>query len=239
MLRGGGGLGGAVLAPQTKGSPGGLMPCGQCGQDYPINSRYCNGCGRLLLAGPDPVRSPMPASGTPAADTLDFLGSLPPFGTFSPEQLALLARNVQVRSLAKGDVLFREGDAGGEMFFVRRGTILISKLVTGNIEKVLARMRPGDFFGEMSLFGQLRRSASAQAEEAVVLLGLDRASVLRVTELSPPAGLAFFTNVIQEFSRRLATTDDLVAEVTRWGLEATGLDTELSRSALPADESIT
>lgn len=211
------------------------MPCVQCGQDYPMGSRYCNGCGRLLLAGPDHGRPAPPAPGTPAADTTAFLASLAPFEAFTAEQLGLLARGVQVRLLAKGQALFREGEPGGEMFFVRRGGILISKAVTGNLEKVLARMGAGDFFGEMSLFGQLRRSATAQAEVDSVLLALDRASVLRVIELSPPAGLAFFTTVVKEFSRRLATTDDLVAEVTRWGLEATGLDTELARMQ-PGDE---
>jgi len=49
-------------------------------------------------------------------------------------------------------ILFREGDRGDEMFIVRRGTILISKSVTGKVEQVLVRVEPFDFFGEMSLF---------------------------------------------------------------------------------------
>jgi CRP-like cAMP-binding protein len=88
-------------------------------------------------------------------------------------------------------------------------------------------MQPGDYFGEMSLFGHLPRSATAWAETDAVLLGLDRESLHHVIEQSPRAGLAFFTRMVQEFSRRLATTDDVVAEVTRWGLEATGLAEDL------------
>jgi len=32
------------------------------------------------------------------------------------------------------------------------------------------------------------------------------------------------TGLVREFSQRLSATDDLVTEVTRWGLEASGID---------------
>jgi len=33
--------------------------------------------------------------------------------------------------------------------------------------------------------------------------------------------------MVKEFSNRLSNTDEMLAEVTRWGLEATGLDEDL------------
>jgi CRP-like cAMP-binding protein len=206
------------------------MRCPVCLHDNPAGSRFCNACGGGLVVPGGPVAAAPPASGPEAAltaDALGFLGRLRPFEAFGPDELALLAGAVRRLSLPAGRVLFREGEPGGEMYFVRAGTVLISKLVAAGIENVLARMGPGDFFGEMSLFGQLQRSASAQAETDCVLLALDRDSVLHVIGHSPAAGLAFFTCVVREFTRRLAATDDLVAEVTRWGLEATGLLSEL------------
>jgi CRP-like cAMP-binding protein len=161
------------------------------------------------------------------ADTTAFFESLDSFKGFTRDQLGVLARSVSERTLPKGQALFREGEKGGEMFFVRQGTIVISKAVTGNIEKVLARMGPSEFFGEMSLFGGLSRSATAWTETGAVLLGLTHASLQQVIELSPHAGLAFLTSIIREFSKRLADTDDLVAEVTRWGLEATDVAVDL------------
>ncbi len=152
------------------------------------------------------------------------LEAAPLLKEFTRQQLMMLAPLMRLQVLSRGQVLFREGDCGEEMFFVGQGTIVISKAVVETIEEVLARMRPGDFFGEMSLFGSLRRSATARAETQVVLLGLDRAGLEHVIQLSPKAGLAFLRAMIQEFTRRLATTDNLVAEVTRWGLEATGIE---------------
>ena len=46
------------------------------------------------------------------------------------------------------------------MFLVRAGSLVISKAVTGRVEQVLARVGPGDFFGEMALFDRSPRSAT-------------------------------------------------------------------------------
>ena len=77
-----------------------------------------------------------------------------------------------------------------------------------------------------SLFDQSPRSATVQAETDTLLLCLDRASLNQLIELSPEAASAFFYRLAQVFIRRLRETGDLVKEVTRWGLEATGLDVE-------------
>jgi CRP-like cAMP-binding protein len=110
------------------------------------------------------------------------------------------------------------------MFVVRRGSFVISKPVTGRVEQVLARIGPGDFFGEMSLFDRAPRSATVQADTDAALLVLDRQALQRMTEQSPRAAAAFFHVLVQVFIERLRASGDLVAEVTRWGLEATGLD---------------
>jgi len=95
-----------------------------------------------------------------------------------------------------------------------------------NIEQVLARVGPGDFFGEMALFDRSPRSATVQADTDVILLVLDRTALARLTEDSPRAAAAFFQSLVHVFIERLRASGDLVAEVTRWGLEATGLDVE-------------
>ena len=51
------------------------------------------------------------------------------------------------RDLRRRQILFREGDRGDEMFIVRRGTILISKAVTGKVEQVLVRVEPATSSG--------------------------------------------------------------------------------------------
>jgi CRP-like cAMP-binding protein len=153
-----------------------------------------------------------------------FLKDVRLFKDMAAAELAVLAQSLHERPLKKNQVLFREGQTGEEMFLVRRGSIVISKGVTGRVEQVLARIGPGDFFGEMSLFDRSPRSATVQGESDAELLVLDRAALNRLTEQNPRAAAAFFESLVQVFIERLRASGDLVAEVTRWGLEATGLD---------------
>jgi CRP-like cAMP-binding protein len=161
-----------------------------------------------------------------AADTERFLRDVRLFREFTPPDLAALAASLRARSLRRGQVLFREGDPGEEMFLVREGVVVVSKAVTGRVEQVLARVTPGDFFGEMSLFDRSPRSATVQAETEAALLALDRAALRTLTRDSPRAAAAFFEALVHVFIERLRASGDLVAEVTRWGLEATGLDVD-------------
>ena len=160
------------------------------------------------------------------AETLAFLRDVRVFEGFSDPDLAAVADRLRERELRKRQILFREGDPGDEMFIVRRGTILISKAVTGKVEQVLVRVEPADFFGEMSLFDGSPRSATAQAETDVALLILERESLQAMTETVPRAAAAFFYEMVQVFMERLRRSTQQVAEATRWGLEATGLDVE-------------
>jgi CRP/FNR family transcriptional regulator, cyclic AMP receptor protein len=161
-----------------------------------------------------------------SSDVGSFLAGLSVFRGVSGADLEALVGRLRERHLRKGQVLFREGETGHEMFFVRRGTLVVSKTVSGQVEQVLARMGPGEFFGEMSLFDGAPRSASVQAEADALLLVLDRDNLERFTNANPSAAAAFLHAVVLIFIERLRRSDDLVAEVTRWGLEATGLDVD-------------
>ena len=158
---------------------------------------------------------------------IDFLRQVPLFQDVEEPILRELWFTFSERRLRKGDVLFRTGDPGEELFLIKEGTIVVSKPVTGRIEQVLARLEPGEAFGEMSVFGDERhRSATCQADADAVLYSLDRESLGRFIAGNPVTAAKFFQHMAQVAFQRLRDSTDLVAEVTRWGLEATGLDVE-------------
>jgi CRP/FNR family cyclic AMP-dependent transcriptional regulator len=161
-------------------------------------------------------------------DVADFLQDVRLFQGFSDGDRAAVARALREKTVRKGHILMREGDDGDEMFIVRRGALVVSKAVTGPVEQVLARMGPGDFVGEMALFDREPRSATIQADAAsdASLLVLDRGSLEALMEANPRAAASFFRNLVQVFIERMRASTNLIAEVTRWGLEATGLDVE-------------
>src|SRR3990172_2422319 len=123
----------------------------------------------------------------PKSDAVAFLKTVSVFKDLAEPHLVALALRLRERALKKGEVLFREGDKGDELYLIRQGTIVISKPVVGCVEQALARIDPGDFFGEMSLFDQAPRSATVQAETNALLLCLDRESLHQFIEISPRA----------------------------------------------------
>ena len=65
-------------------------------------------------------------------------------------------------TLKKGDPLFAEGDSSDAMYVVKSGGIAITKR-KGDGEIELARIMPGQLFGEMAFFDNRPRSAGARA----------------------------------------------------------------------------
>jgi CRP-like cAMP-binding protein len=160
---------------------------------------------------------------------IDFLRKVSLFQDVEESILRTLWPSFRERRLGRGEVLFRTGDPGEELFLVREGSIVVSKPVTGRLEQVLNRMEPGEVFGEMSVFGDERhRSATCQAEVDTLLYSLDRESLNRFIAGNPLTAAKFFQHMAQVAFRRLRDSSELVTEVTRWGLEATGLDVEHS-----------
>src|SRR6478752_5308714 len=76
------------------------------------------------------------------------------------------------KEIPKGTVLFREGDPGKEMFVLQSGKVAISKKVR-EVEKVLAILGPGEFFGEMAIISNKPRNASALVQDDAKLLVID------------------------------------------------------------------
>ena len=68
------------------------------------------------------------------------------------------------KEFPKATVLFREGETGKEMFVLQAGKVIITKTVR-DIEKMLAVLGPGEFFGEMALISNKPRNATATVAE--------------------------------------------------------------------------
>src|SRR5262245_30838444 len=129
---------------------------------------------------------------------ITFLRQVPLFQDVEESVLRALWPSFRERRLRKGDVLFRTGDPGEELFLLKEGSIVVSKPVTGRIEQVLARLEPGEAFGEMSVFGDERhRSATCQADTDALLYSLDRESLSRFIVGDPLTAAKVFPHMVQ------------------------------------------
>jgi CRP/FNR family transcriptional regulator len=141
---------------------------------------------------------------------LDQLKRVAVLRTMDEDALAGLASALEDRDYAPGQNVFAEGDPGDSMYFLMDGRIRIEKRTdaAGASSKTLTVLEPGDYFGEMSLFDQKPRSASAVADGAVRVLRLSRAAFDALHTRSAQAGMGVLAAMIRTSSdriRRLST----------------------------------
>jgi len=74
-----------------------------------------------------------------------------------------------------GDVVFRDGETGEEMYIVNSGAVEVVKEIDGR-RTVLSRLEKGDFFGEMAILEALPRSATVEVVEDAVLIKINKAT---------------------------------------------------------------
>lgn len=106
------------------------------------------------------------------------------------------------KDIPKGTVLFREGDPGKEMYVIQSGKVAISKKVR-DVEKVLAVLGPGEFFGEMAIISNKPRNASATIEEEARLLVIDP----RTFEAMIRGNAEIAVRMIKKLADRLSDAD--------------------------------
>ena len=86
------------------------------------------------------------------------------FSALQAEELDFLRAAAEERSYPAEAAIFQEGDEGDGIYVVGDGEVRISALITQNERRVLTRVGPGDFFGEMAVLDSEPRSATATAE---------------------------------------------------------------------------
>lgn len=82
----------------------------------------------------------------------------------------------QRRHFENGETIFKQGDKPSEMYVVYEGKVRIFREHDGN-ETELATLGPDEFFGEMGLFDEKPRSASAKAVGPVEVRVINNATL--------------------------------------------------------------
>jgi uncharacterized membrane protein len=151
-------------------------------------------------------------------DRAELLQKLPLFAGLSPEDLTQLANKLARRQLRKGERVFEKGDPGTTMFIVTSGSVSIMLPQLDAAPVLLKEIGPGEYFGELSLFDDKPRSASAECGTQVDLLELDRATLTNYLQARPHAALA----ILQTMGERLRETNALLSNsVSRNAFEET------------------
>jgi glutaminase len=129
----------------------------------------------------------------------------------SPEELALVDAAAQLLHVAKGDVVFREGDQADAIFFVLSGMVSVRlPLAERGRERRLATLGAGVAVGEMAFLDEGRRSADVVAERDTTLARLSIGDLRAIGRRSPSATATFAANLARNLSGRLRRANEQV-----------------------------
>ena len=82
---------------------------------------------------------------------------------------------MDIKNFNSKDYVIKQGDDGKELFIVSDGKLNCTKLFSGKTEETfLKQYKPGEVFGELSLFYNTPRAASIQSSENSTCFVLDR-----------------------------------------------------------------
>ena len=98
------------------------------------------------------------------------VAAMPLFRDLSPGELDLLLARLGVKLFAAGAVVIRQGDVGDHFYVVRSGEVEVER-----DGLALARLGPGEAFGEIALLLDVARTATVTALVPTTLLALDAA----------------------------------------------------------------
>ncbi|MBI3039532.1 cyclic nucleotide-binding domain-containing protein [bacterium] len=130
-----------------------------------------------------------------------FLKRISIFSSLTSQELRMIAEVSHEEEFATGEVLFNEGQSGDCMYFVVEGRVKIFLGVTP-VEKVLAIYEGGEFFGEMGLYDDKPRSASAMAIDTSRLLVLHKADFCELISEYPEVALG----IMKVLNQRIRVT---------------------------------
>jgi len=135
-------------------------------------------------------------------DTTELFAALP------EDVLEQLRKQTTARQLAKGDLLFSQGDPAHELFVVSGGRIAIATRSSDGRESMVAVFEAGALFGELGLFDDEPRSADARALTDSEVLALAYDDVRTVLQARPE----FLWVIVRLLARRLRATDEALAD---------------------------
>ena len=123
---------------------------------------------------------------------------------------------IPTRTFNPGDVIFREGDeAKGEAFMVHMGSVEIRKLITGE-NRLLRVIGKGELLGELALFRNAPRSATAVAAEPVTLMLIPANRLDHMVKTSPSLASA----IIKDLSSRMLAAEERARDAEARALAA-------------------
>jgi len=146
-------------------------------------------------------------------DKLEFLKSIPALKNFSKDFISKLVQIAEEGHAKGGEIIFKESDPSEYLYIIFQGEVIITKKIAPETEKVLSILKEKDIFGEMSLFTDKPRTATAKAKNDSTYYKFHSDSFRKLFSLDPNGTQKMLESLLLSSLERLEQTSRELATV--------------------------
>jgi len=139
------------------------------------------------------------------------------FGGLTDSELMIIHDYLDENTYAKGTCILKQGEPNNTVFFIVKGEVSIQKhpLDKEDQERVITILHAGDSFGEMELIDIQSCAASAICLTDVTIITLSNKDLYKLSTTHLKTYTMLILNLARDISRRLRSTDNLLALISK------------------------
>jgi CRP/FNR family transcriptional regulator, cyclic AMP receptor protein len=134
---------------------------------------------------------------------VSLLGELDLFGSLTDDELAELARKVDIVTWEAGTTVFEEGDPGDACYVIDSGRAKVVKRLVDGQPITLAQLGHGALVGELALFAIDRRAATLQAIDRTTAVAISRDDLMAILHGNAEAAISMAVHVAGMLQRAM------------------------------------
>ena len=129
----------------------------------------------------------------------EVLKKVPLFELLDDEEAAVLAGQVEVKTFAARQRIYKIGDPGGRAYIIVTGAVRVTTVDEDHQEVVVDEPKSGDFFGFASMLEQAPHQTSANALQETICIEVDRDDISTLIARKPHAAMDMLTVLGRHF----------------------------------------
>ena len=152
---------------------------------------------------------PTPLVEVKTAALVNTLRSCQLFTGLPVHDLENIAATSVIKSLSKGEYLFREGDPAHGFYIVQRGAVNVHRVTAAGKEQVIHVFRAGDSFAEVALASDTGYPADARALEPSQVVLVQKLGILALIRQKPELALRMLGSMSSHLRVLVGQLEDL------------------------------
>lgn len=116
---------------------------------------------------------------------IKMIEQIPIFAGIGIHEQHLVARRCHIRKVDADEIVIEQDDVSDFLYLIVEGSVLVTKKSHSNGWVKVAALNKGDFFGEIAILRNIRRTARVTTETPCTLLTLSGEDFLKIYQTFP------------------------------------------------------